>query len=336
MSCSSAAGSPDRTLKATREELGDFPGALVALRDDTCVIESYSGLANHETGEPCGRGTRFQLASVSKQFTAAATMLLVEQGALAVNDPVGRWLDPAPPSWNAITVHHLLTHTSGLGHWPEYPDVNLYGAVEPEREITAFQSRDLLFPPGTRWRYSSPGYVLLARIIERASGEAYVTFLAERILRRAHLTETFVGNAQGRPRVARGYRDGQPVDSFDLDVVGIGAGDVSSTAVDLARWIRALGSGSVLSEASRRTMFAGQVAVGGERTYSFASDIDYGYGLLTGRTEGRPIVFHTGDNFGFKAMSVWLPEDDLAVAILSNEESTDLEPVVSRVLQIIH
>jgi CubicO group peptidase (beta-lactamase class C family) len=337
MSCSSAAGSPDRTPKATLKELGDFPGALVALRGDTRVIESYSGLANHETGEPCGRGTRFQLASVSKQFTAAVTMLLVEQGVLAVTDPIGRWITLAPPSWDAITVHQLLTHTSGLGHWPDYPDVNLYGGVEPEREITAFQSRDLLFSPGSRWRYSSPGYVLLAHIIERASGEAYATFLTERILEHAaHLGETFVGNAHGRPRVAIGYRDGQPVDSFDLDVAGIGAGDVSSTAVDLARWIRALGSGSVLSEPSRRPMFAGQVAVGGERTYRFASDIHYGYGLLTGRTEGRPIVFHTGDNFGFKAMSVWLAEDDLAVAILSNEESTDLEPVVSRVLRILH
>jgi CubicO group peptidase (beta-lactamase class C family) len=253
-----------------------------------------------------------------------------------VTDPIGRWINRTPPSWSAITVHHLLTHTSGLGHWPEYPDVNLYGGEEPEREITALQSRDLLFPPGSRWRYSSPGYVLLARIIERASGEAYATFLTERVLQHAHLGDTFVGNAHGRPRVARGYRDGKPVDSVDLDVVGIGAGDVSSTAVDLARWIRALGSGSVLSEASRRTMFAGQVAVGSDRTSSFVSDLHYGYGLLIGRTEGRPIVFHTGDNFGFKAMSVWLPENDLAVAVLSNEESTDPEPVVSRVLQIVH
>jgi CubicO group peptidase (beta-lactamase class C family) len=318
---------------ADPQDPAGFPGALVVLRGDAPVTELYSALADRQTGEPCGPGTRFQLASVSKQFTAAATMLLVEQGVLAVTDPVDRWITQTPPLWKAITIHHLLTHTSGLGHWPEYPDVNLYGGVEPEREIKAFQSRDLLFPPGTRWRYSSPGYVVLARIVERASGEAYASFLAERILRHAHLGETFVGNAHGRPRVARGYRDGRPVDSFDLDVVGIGAGDVSSTGVDLARWIRALGSGRAVSEASRRTMFAGKVAVGGERTSSFVSDLHYGYGLFTGWTDGRPIVFHTGDNFGFKAMSVWLPENDLAVAVLSNEESTDLEPVVSGLLQ---
>src|SRR5712692_4233909 len=135
------------------------------------------------------------------------------------------------------------------------------------------------------------------------------------------------------PSSRQGYSDGQPVDTFDLDVVGIGAGDVSSTGVELARWVRALGSGPVLSEASRRTMFTIHVAVGVERTSSFVSDIHYGYGLLTGRTEGRPIVFHTGDNFGFKAMSVWPPENDLALAISSNEESTDFEPVVSRLLQ---
>ena len=190
-----------------------------------------------------------------------------------------------------------------------------------------------MFPPGSRWRYSSPGYVLLAHIIERASGEAYATFLTERVLRHAHLDDTFVGNAHGHSRVARGYSDGQPVDTFDLDVVGIGAGDVSSTGVELAGWVRALGSGPVLSEASRRTMFTSHVAVGAERASSFVSNIHYGYGLLTGRSEGRPTVFHTGDNSGFKAMSVWLPENDLALAILSNEESTDLEPVVSRILQ---
>ena len=333
MSCRSAVGWPDRRLMADPGGLADFPGALVAVGGGTRVIESYSGLADHQTGDPCGPGTRFQLASVSKQFTAAATMLLVEQGVLSVTDPIGRWIKPTPPSWHAITVHQLLTHTSGLGHWPEYPDVNLYGGVDPDREITAFRSRELLFPPGSRWRYSSPGYVLLAHIIERASGEAYAAFLTERVLRHAHLDETFVGNAHGRPRVAKGYCDGQPVDTFDLGVVGIGAGDVSSTGVDLASWIRALGSGPVLKDHSRRTMFESHAVVGGDRTSTLVSDMHYGYGLFVGRARGAPVIYHTGDNAGFKAISVWLPENDLALSVLSNEESTDLEPVVSRVLQ---
>jgi CubicO group peptidase (beta-lactamase class C family) len=317
---------------ADGKEAADFDGALVVLSGGTRVIESYAGLADHQTGEACAAQTRFQLASVSKQFTAAAVMLLVEENALALSDPVSRWIDRTPTSWKAMTVHHLLTHTSGLGHWPEYPDVNLYGRTDAEQEIMAFQSRPLLFSPGSGWRYSSPGYVLLARIIERASAEAYATFLTDRILRPATLDETFVGNAHGRPRVARGYRDGQPVDSFDLDVVGIGAGDVSSTGIDLAHWIRALGAGRLLTDASRRTMFNSHASVGLERTSSFVSDIHYGYGLFVGRAQGVPIIYHTGDNFGFKAMSVWLPENDLAVAILSNDESTDLEALISRIL----
>src|SRR5438552_7783559 len=332
MSCSAATGWPDPGRMADQEDLAAFPGALVVLRGDRREIDSYSGLADHQAGEPGGPGTRFQLASVSKQFTAAAALLLVERGLLAATDPISRWLNPTPPPWTAITVHHLLTHTSGLGHWPEYPDVNLYGDTKPEHEIMAFQARPLLFQPGTGWRYSSPGYVLLGRIIERASGEAYATFLTDHILGPANLDETFVGNANRRPRVARGYIDGQPVDSFDLDIVGIGAGDVSSTAMDLARWIRALASGHVLNEASRRSMFARQAPVGGARTSSLVSDIHYGYGVFIGRTQGRTIIFHTGDNSGFKAMSVWLPENDLAIASLSNEESTDLENVISGIL----
>jgi CubicO group peptidase (beta-lactamase class C family) len=310
----------------------DVQGALVAWRGGTPVIESYSGLADQQSGEPCDSSTRFQLASVSKQFTAAAALLLVERGVLALADPIGRWLGPTPPSWKEITVHHLLTHTSGLGHWPEYPDVNLYGRTDAEQEITAFQSRPLLFSPGSGWRYSSPGYVLLAGIIERASGEAYATFLTDRILRPANLDETFVGNPHGRPRVARGYRDGKAVDSFDLDVVGIGAGDVSATGADLAHWIRALGSGRVLTEASRQTMLTSHAVVGDARTSSLVSDIHYGYGVFIGRAQAVPVIYHTGDNFGFKAMSVWLPESDVAVAILSNEESTDLEGLISGIL----
>ena len=320
---------------ANSREAADFAGGLVVLSGGTRVIESYAGLADHQTGEPCGEQTRFQLASVSKQFTAAAAMLLVEQGVLTVSDPIDRWMRATPPSWKAVTVHHLLTHTSGLGHWPEYPDVNLYGGMEADQVMTAFGSRPLLFPPGSRWRYSSPGYVLLAHIIERAIGTPYATFLTDEVLRPANLDATFVGNANDRPQVARGYGEGKPLDSFELDVVGIGAGDVSSTAIDLARWVRALGSGQVLKAASRRTMFNSHTSVGDDRTSTLVSDIHYGYGLFIGRTQGVPVIYHTGDNAGFKAMSVWLPESDLAVAILSNEESTDLEPLLSEVLQNI-
>ncbi|GIF74416.1 hypothetical protein Asi02nite_39340 [Asanoa siamensis] len=98
--------------------------------------------------------TRYQLASVSKQFTAAAALLLVEAGTLALDDPVSRWIDGCPREWRDITLHHLLTHTSGIGHWHDYPMIDLAQWVEPAELVRTFHRVPPLYPPGAGWRYS--------------------------------------------------------------------------------------------------------------------------------------------------------------------------------------
>lgn len=113
--------------------------------------------------------SRFQLASVSKQFTAAALLLLVEEGTLLLEDPISRWIDGCPEQWRDISLHHLLSHTSGLGHWDDYPMIDLGQRVQPSELLKTFHSVPLQFPPGAGWRYSSPGYVLLAQIVQRSA-----------------------------------------------------------------------------------------------------------------------------------------------------------------------
>ena len=107
--------------------------------------------------------TRYQLASVSKQFTAAAVLLLVQDGMLLLDDVVGRWIDGCPDDWRDITLHQLLTHTSGLGHWDDYPMIDLARWVEPDELLKTFHRVPLRYPPGGGWSYSSPAYVLLAQ-----------------------------------------------------------------------------------------------------------------------------------------------------------------------------
>ncbi len=293
-------------------------GSVLVARDNTIVYEASYGFADAEAGTPCASDTRFQIASVSKQFTAAAVLLLVEKGVLGLDQPIDRWISGCPPSWRTITVHQLLTHTSGLGHWFDYPNLDLTTWIRPDEVLEAFQKTDPLFPPGTGWRYSSPGYVLLARIVERAGDEPYREFLDRQVFQPVGLDETYVGAPYGRPRTARGYAGSSRVPSFDLNTVGMGAGDVSSTTHDLLRWDVTLAAGTYLTDASRRLMFTPHAPVSKERPGD-----TYGYGWELGPIGGRPARYHGGDNSGFRAYNLWFPDDAGYVVVLSNQAAVD-------------
>jgi CubicO group peptidase (beta-lactamase class C family) len=304
---------------------------VLALRGDEVLLSSASGVADPGSGLPCAAGTRFQIASVSKQFTAAAVLVMVDQGRIALDDPVNALISGCPPSWDAITLRHLLTHTSGLGHWEDYPEVDLVAWREPDAVIQAFQGQAPLFEPGERFAYSSPGYVLLAHVVQRAADQPYRSFLAERIFEPLGMIDTFVGAGAGRPTCAVGLVDGEPTPSFELDAVGMGAGDVWSTVADLVRWDQALASGELLSQQSREATFAHQVWCGDD-----ATDVWYGFGWILGSLAGQPGVrYHTGQNAGFRALNVWLPLQDVRFAALTNDEATDphaMPDVLRRVL----
>jgi CubicO group peptidase (beta-lactamase class C family) len=271
--------------------------------------------------------TRYQLASVSKQFTAAAALLLVEDGMLVLYDSVGRWIDGCPEEWRDITLHHLLTHTSGLGHWDDYPMIDLAQRVEPSELLKTFHGIPLQYPPGDGWSYSSPGYVLLAHVVERAADTPYRAFLADRIFDPLGMTRTFAGAPGARPNLAGGHdAEGHPLPAWELDVVGMGAGDVWSTAKDVAVWLDALQDGRLLSEPYRTLMLTERA-----RTGMGPGENGYGYGVFVGELNGRQWWHHSGHNAGFKAFTVNIPELGRRIVVLSNTEATDasiLEPLL--------
>lgn len=156
-------------------ELDSFRGAALLQRGTEDLLAIARGTTGTYPDTDCTLGTRFQIASVSKQFTAAALLLLVDRGVLSVDDAVHRWLDGCPASWNSITVHHLLTHTAGLVHWRHIPDLDLTAPIAAEEELRIFQGAPLLSAPGERYSYSSPGYVLIAHIVERAADQPYAS-----------------------------------------------------------------------------------------------------------------------------------------------------------------
>jgi CubicO group peptidase (beta-lactamase class C family) len=288
------------------------------------------GLADVEAGVPCASATRFQVCSVSKQFAAVAVMLLVESGRLDLREPVDRWLPEGPPQWRQVTLHHLLSHTAGVPHWLEAPGLDPAEPMRIGERLEVIQATPLRTEPGAQWHYSSPGFVLAGLIVERASGRPYREFLAERILSPLQLTQTTAGGAPAE--AARGYRDGQPVPSWDLDAMP-GTGDIWSTTGDLTRFTAALHSGELVAASSLRAMRTAYAAIDddddGEPRLTTTS---YGYGMFTGIFAGRPAYYHPGDNPGYQSLACWIPDRAASIVILVNDEAASITGLLRQLL----
>lgn len=313
-------------------DLPVVPGSVLVLRGESVLLETHHGLADPAAGVPCSARTRFQLASVSKQITATAVLQMVERGALGLDDPLDRWFGGSPAGWRDITVHHLLAHTSGIGHWRDYPMLDLTASMDPDELLRVFAAVPPLFAPGAGWHYSSPGYVLLAHLVQRAADESYRDYLDRAIFTPLGMDRTFAGMPHGRDEVALGYVGDEPVRSFELDVVGMGAGDVWSTVGDMQTWLAAVGAdqsdgrsaGRPLGPETLRLMVAAHAATG-----RGADESGYGYGWFLGSMAGEEWVHHSGENAGFRAFDAWSERSGRRVVMLSNQDRTDVTAVTA-------
>lgn len=294
-------------------------GTLLLQKGDRDVLVHAGGRASPTSTNSLA--TRFQIASVSKQFTCAAILVLAERGALDLYDPISRWILDTPERWKGITLHHLMTHTAGLLHWSGLPE-KIHTEPPPMSELlTMFMEAPLISEPGTMYSYSSPGFVLLALVAQRCTGKPYKTLLHDEIFAPLGMSSTFAGDGAGRDDLALGYRGEEMVQSMALDATDIGAGDIWSTVGDLAIWDRVM-SGTFLTDLSRRQMLTPHVSMPND-----IAGIDfegYGYGWCIGSTGGHRLIFHPGDNFGYQSMNAILPDDDARLVVLTNDETTDL------------
>ena len=301
---------------------GEVPGAsLLVLKDGEAVVRRGYGLSDLEQGTEAGPATNYRLASVSKQFTAAAILLLAQDGKLSLEDPVRRWLPSLPDVTAPITIEHLLTHTSGLVDYEDLMGEGWQGQIRDAGVLELLEKEDrLYFPPGSDYRYSNGAYALLSLIVEKASGQAYPEFLRQRIFLPLGMQDTlaFVEGGPAVPHRAWGYSEGEAgwtrTDQSTTSAV-LGDGGIYSSIDDLARWDAALYDDRLLSDASRALAFAPHVQVTGE-PYEAA----YGYGWrITGDT-----LWHSGETIGFRNVIVRWPEQRLTVVLLSNRN--DPEP----------
>jgi CubicO group peptidase (beta-lactamase class C family) len=309
----------------------DFDGVAIAQTASGTQWEHIAGLADREKLTPNRLDTSFQIASISKQFAAAAVLLLQEESRLNVGDALSLWIPNCPNDWGGITLHHLLTHNSGIGHWGDYPHLSLFNANTPAEVVRTIQNGTLVAKPGSRWSYSSPAYVLVSHVVELASKRPYGEFLREAIFEPLKMAHTRAGQRSTEARrESVGYYRGAPVPSFELDTVGIGAGDVWSTASDMTVWDRSLLSSALLSPESIRQMFTPFAAARAERDYSIA--VGYGYGWFIESVSGHRVAHHLGGNAGFVAFNAIALDDNVSLVMLSNDECFAMEPAGIRIM----
>jgi CubicO group peptidase (beta-lactamase class C family) len=293
---------------------GTVPGACVAvLQDGAPIFRCAYGLANIESRVAATTATNYRLASLTKQFTAAAVLLLAEEGRLSIDDPVRKWLPALPDAADEIVVRHLLTHTSGLidyedlvpdGTSAQLRDADVLGLLEAENRG--------YFPPGTGYRYSNSGYSLLALILARASGEDFASFLRQRIFQPLGMQNTVAFEAGNSVVVHRAYGYSATRQSWtrtdqSLTSATLGDGGIYSSIDDLAKWDAALGGGRLLRPASLRLAFQ-------PATQTDDPAVQYGFGWrISGETR-----WHSGETIGFRNVLVRYLERRLTVIVLTN------------------
>ena len=312
-----------------------IPGLGIAIvhRGKVVLARGY-GYANIEHSAPVTLDTVFQSASVGKQFTAAALMLLVEDGRLSLDDPVIRYLPEAPPEWSAIRIRHLLTHTAGV---PDYRTETLSSDSRrsyTEKELVQMVCASKLeFPPGARFSYSNPGYLLLGAIIGRVDGRHYSDVLAERVFRPLGMKSARqIDDADIIMHRAAGYRlrNNHPANQVWIAPENNKTADGSLylSISDMIAWDRGLREGRVLSSESWRTVFT-PARLNSGRTYP------YGFGWSVEEFAGQTVQSHSGGSQGFTTYISRYLGDDLSIIVLTNIAEGDPARIAKRVAAVL-
>lgn len=327
----------DRYL--TERYPADKPGvAVIVVKQGKVVFRKGYGMADLEMGLPLRPDMVFRLASVSKQFTAAAILLLEQEGKLKVGDDIRRFFPDYPNPAQAITIEQVLQHVAGI---PGFSDGYL-GKGKIREDLTPaeiyemIKSQPLEFEPGSKWAYSDGGYELLGMIIEKASGMRYGDFIEQRIFKPLGMSESYHDMASRIiPKRVKGYKP-VPGGYANADYISMtipyAAGALASTVDNLAVWDAAVfDSDKLLNADARRRMVTSYTLPNGAKGM-----LDYGYGVGLQQRRGTPRVFHTGQINGFTTAVLRLPKERIYVALLGNDEAPRLltELVTERVAAI--
>jgi CubicO group peptidase (beta-lactamase class C family) len=307
----------------------DAPGAVaIVVKDGRTVFRRAYGLADLEFGILLEADMVFRIGSVTKQFTAAAILQLADQGKLALEDDVSKYVEGFRSGAHRVTIEHLLTHTSGIQSYTELDEwlPRVREELTPHQIFEMFKARPLEFEPGSRFKYSNSGYLLLGLVIEQASGRQYADYIRQMVLPLGMRQTMYDDPVRVIPRRARGYqRDGD--EWRNAPYLGMSqpfsAGALVSTVDDLALWNTAIERGRLLSEPSRTRWFTPYTLASGRRA-------GYAMGWSITTHESLAVAEHGGGIPGFASYVVRFPSERLYVAVLSNNSASRPATVAHR------
>lgn len=311
------------------------PGlSLAVVRNGELLRAQGYGLANVEHDVPATKETVYQIQSITKTFTAAGVMMLVESGQLRLDDPVDKHVAGAPDAWKGITLRHLLTHTSGIPDFINRPTVNLRLDVTPDEVLKSVADKPLEFPTGDRYAYSNTNYHLLGMVIDRVSGRPWQSFLQERIWDPLGMKDTrIISLADPIPHRAAGYlfqngalQNGRFVAP---SILGYAGGGIRSTVVDMAKYDTALNGERILKRATLEEMWTPTKLNGGGTSA-------YGLGWALGNLRGCRTVNHSGSHMtGFQSQFTRYRDRGLTVVALTNLQGARPGPLADQVAGLL-
>ena len=297
-----------------------FSGSILVAQEGEIIIKKGYGQASIEHNIPNTSKTKFRICSIAKQFTAMAVMMLQENGLLSVNDKIYKFFPEYKELDKRITIHHLLTHTSGLQYLfgPNFPIMYSKSKHAHEDMFNIFKDKPLLCEPGEMWNYSNYGYYLLGCIVEKVSGVTYDEFLNKNIFEPLNMKNTGIEkNRAIVPGLANGYylndNDLMHTDYVNMDTT-FGSGAIYSTVEDMLIWDQALYNGGLVSEETLDTIFS-PYANSGERG---TEDNDYGYGWFIDKMYRRKRISHDGGGLGFITGFDRYINEQVSIIVLSN------------------
>lgn len=316
-------------------EAQEVVGLSIGLaQGDTILCAKGFGLANVELNVPATADTVYRIGSITKEFTAAAILLLVDDGKINLDDPLTRFLPEYPPPGREITIRHLLQHTSGVKDFTRLPAYRKELRIDASQNqvLHRFQHLPLDFEPGKKHRYSNSGYFLLGVVIEKASGKSFNDFVEERLFGALQLTHTYCDapirivsdRAAGYTRWDDELRNA-PYISLKQTV---GAGNLASTVKDLLVWQRALVTHQLLSsESSQRMMTRGKLDNG--------TSFNYGMGLFLRKLGEHQVIRHGGGILGFRVDLAYYPASGYTIAVLANSEHAKAVKISDRLARTL-
>ncbi len=280
----------------------EFKGSVLIAHNSGIILNKSYGMADNDKKILNTPQTRFHIASLSKQFTAMAILVLYAQKKIDLQDRISKYIPDCPVAWQYITIHHLLTHTSGI-----QDDMNIVN-------IDQLKKTSLKFQPGTEWDYSNIGYNLLGYIIEQSANQTFETFLQENIFTPLNMDNTGYGNNQINQAVGYtiGFIKADVVDWSQLYYTSA-AGGLYSTTEDLYIWNQALLTNKLVSKNLIKKMFTSYVPT------IWSKDMGYGYGWFVGQRFNHRVVEHSGSLPGFSTYNGLYPDDDIHIIALSNQ-----------------